>query len=130
MNTKFPPGTKAHFLNLLSGTLQPDDETWILDKPLYFYSAELDRVIETPAASKTDFCSVPRIPIVYSIAGNKYKRSGALHDNTYATRMFPRGICDDLLHEALISEGCHEMRADEFYLGVRAFGGSHYGDKD
>lgn len=119
--------TKAHFLNLFSGTLQADDETWILDKPLYFYSADLDKIIETPAGSDTDGCSVPRLPFIYAFVGNKYHRSGALHDDLYKRSVYEREVCDKLLYEALISEGCSAIRAEEFYIGVRAFGWQFYG---
>lgn len=129
VNIDYPPGTKAHFINLFSGTLQKDDKTWILDKPLYFYSAKLNKTIKPPAGSDTDGCSVPRLPFIYAFVGNRYHCSGALHDNLYKQAVYPRHICDELLYEALISEGCSLIRAEEFYLGVRAFGWQFYGDK-
>ena len=126
LTVKYPPGTKAHFLNLLSGTLL-DDTTWRLDKPLYFYTAKNNRVVTVPAGSTTDGCSVPRLPWIYAALGGRYHRSGALHDYIYRMSVYPREDCDDLLYEALISEGCPSIRAEEMYLAVRAFGWQFYG---
>ena len=127
LTVKYPPGTKAHFLNLLSGTLGADDKRWTLDKPLFCYSAKNQKVFKTPAGSTTDGCSVPRLPWIYAALGGRYHRSGALHDYIYRMSVCPREDCDNLLYEALVSEGCPPIRAEEMYLAVRAFGWQFYG---
>lgn len=73
----------------------------------------------------TNFCSVPDVPGVYEVLGNRARKSGAIHDKLY-TGLVPREKADELLREMLVLNGMSKCEAEEFYLAVRAFGGPHY----
>ncbi len=105
---------------------------WLILAPFSFYSAALDQVItfypDNPGAGRTtDFCSVPSVPLIFDLYGDKYHQSGAAHDDMYRRSMFPRDVCDRLLSEMVLSEGANRVEARAFYCGVSEFGGSHYG---
>ena len=55
------------------------DTVWRLTKPLVYYSA-LAGVVFVPTGFETDFASVPRLPIVYALYGNRAHHEGVIHD--------------------------------------------------
>ena|ERR1035437_8811028 len=86
-------------------------------------------VITAPAAFITDFCTVPRMPLIYDLFGNIARKAGALHDFLYSQATHPRDWCDLVLKAALIAQGVSEIKAYEMWLAVRVKGGPHYGTK-
>lgn len=94
----------AKFLTLLKSTEQLDGRH-ILDAPLLFYSAMLGKTETVEEGFDTDFCSVPRLPFLYALLGDRFHKTGALHDKTYRYALYPRSICDLLLREGIIAEG-------------------------
>jgi hypothetical protein len=72
--------SKARFISELSCSLKDDDSIWALKLRLLYYSAMLDALLEIEAGFETDFASVPRIPIAYTLYGNRAHREGVLHD--------------------------------------------------
>jgi hypothetical protein len=115
------------FLGNLDVRLIRDDalEEWMTLAPFGYQNEDL--TINVPAGFVTDFMSVPRIPLVYDILGNRGKRLGVIHDWTYKQALFPRRMCDDLLLE--MGELCGFSRHEiwEVYVAVRMCGGPHYG---
>jgi len=101
-------------------------QVWELQSPLIYSSDIVNMVISVPAGFKTDFCSVPRIPIVFDAVGDLGNRAGTVHDFLYSRQMFDRLHCDSILKEALITCGVEEWKAQAMYLAVRAFGSSHF----
>lgn len=95
---------------------------------------------EIPLGFTTDFCSVPRVPLAYTLFGGKYSRSGTLHDALYSgwhevhiynkhTReivKITRELADDILFAALRAEGAFWITARAMYRGVRIFGGAFF----
>lgn len=81
-----------------------------------------------PVGFRTDFCSVPRVPLAYEMLGNRARRAGTIHDLLYKTHVVPRKLADEVLREMLLmpEEGVCHFEAMEFYLAVRTFGGSHW----
>lgn len=72
--------TPSHFLNELGVTLKPDtDNIWVLYSPLEYWSAEFGLII-VPSRFETDFASVPRLPIIYNLWGDRMHREAVLHD--------------------------------------------------
>lgn len=119
----------SQFLSTIRGTLVVDEESelWQLDIPLD-YQCDLTGTVErVEQGFRTDFCSVPRVPGVYVLLGNRARKTGALHDWLYYTKKYPRDVCDKILLEALQVNGVNKFQAYLFYLGVRAGGSSHYG---
>lgn len=113
--------------SLFDGTeIDEFEGIWQLDAPLAYYSLILGRLVTIPAGFKTDFASVPRLPIVYLAAGNKGNRAAVVHDWLYSTQCVDRGTADRVLREAMLSCGYSDMLANSFYLAVRTFGESHW----
>ena len=117
---------KPRFLNTLQVKQLPD-ERWELTQPLTFYSSF--GFVSIPAGFDTDFCSIPRIPFVYSWLGNRFQAAGAIHDYIYRYKMFPRWICDAILCEAAEALGATPVEQDVLWAGVRLGGWMYYGRK-
>lgn len=63
--------------------------TWVLQTDLAFLS-EIYGLIVVEAGFETDFASVPRIPIVYWLAGGTADASAVVHDYL-VSQLYPRG---------------------------------------
>ncbi len=122
----------AGFLSPLTVTLLDDianegSGNWRVEAPLIYWSQVAGRLITVPPGFETDFASVPRLPFVFMIHGNKAHRPATLHDFCYHTKLIPRELCDAVFREAIIAIGLTADEAEEFYLGVHLGGESHYG---
>ena len=58
-----------------------------LQKPLVYLDGE--RTIRVPSGFETDLASVPRLPIVYDLWGNRAHREAVLHDYLYSIGATP-----------------------------------------
>jgi len=117
------------FIGDLVCKLIEDDESglWELMQPLSFQSEVAGCTIVAPIGHRTDFCSVPRVPLAYEMLGNRARKSGAIHDKLYDSHELSREMADQVLREMLLLNGVDHFEAMEFYLAVREFGGSHWG---
>lgn len=79
-----------------------------------------------PAGFETDFASVPRLPVVYTIAGNVAHKSALVHDYLYRLKGVSRKYADDVFFEAMKTEGVSSLRRNLMYSAVRVFGGPAY----
>ena len=91
----------------------------MLTRHLQFYSAILDKVITAPAGFTTDFGSVPRLPLAYSLFGDVGHASAAIHDYLLVTGVIPRWEADKIYVEALKVEKVGAWRRYPMFLGVR-----------
>jgi hypothetical protein len=107
--------------------VNPDQGTWRLTQPLSFHSI-FAGVLTVPAGFVTDFASVPRIPIIFDVLGDKGQAAATLHDWLYAKPhpLETRERADEVLKEALIAQGMDDAEASLMFLGVRLGGESHY----
>jgi hypothetical protein len=80
---------KSKFLTELDVRLKDDDAVWVLDSPLIYQSESLGVVIEVPTGFETDFASVPRVPIIYSLFGDRAHRESVLHDYLFRSDSVP-----------------------------------------
>lgn len=78
----------ARFLTQLKITLLDNDKIWILDAPL-IYESDLVGRIEVPVDFQTDFASVPRLPIIYSLFGDRAHREAVIHDYIFRIDSIP-----------------------------------------
>ena len=119
----------SRWVGRLAVALVQDDESgvWQHLEPLGFDSAIAGRVITVPVGDTTDFCSVPRVPLVYEMLGNRARRAGAVHDRLYKTHELTREMSDEVLREMLVQDDVDACEAQAFFLAVRMFGGSHWG---
>jgi len=108
------------FLTDLEARLKNDDSIWILDAPLVYDSAILGR-IEVPAGFETDFASVPRVPIAYTLFGDRAHREAVIHDYLYRIDSVPQatfGQANDVFLEAMKCRGKSWFVRTMMYLGV------------
>lgn len=109
-----------------SETANAERGEWELAQPL-IYRALNGSVYTVPAGFKTDFASVPRLPLLFALLGDVAHEAAALHDYLYtAPHPCSRDRADSLLREAAIGSGVHGWQAAMLYYGVRLFGGSHW----
>lgn len=72
----------AKFITELDARLKDDDTVWVLSVPLIYESDIVGR-IRVPARFQTDFASIPRLPLIYSLFGDRAHRESVLHDYLY-----------------------------------------------
>ena len=118
----------AAFIGDLVVKLVQDDTQglWELVQPLSFQSDVAGRTLVAPVGHRTDFCSVPRVPFVFDILGDRARKSGTIHDWLYTAHPVDREVADEVLREMLLVDGIGHADAEMFYLAVRAGGSSHW----
>lgn len=71
----------SEFLTELDFKISPSNENvFILKAPLVYYSSLLGREITARDGFNTDLASVPRIPIIYELWGNRAHYEAVIHD--------------------------------------------------
>lgn len=102
----------SKFLTELEVCLVDDDDTWILRSPLV-YESNIVGTVTVPAGFLTDFASVPRVPVVYRLYGDRAHRESVLHDYLYCLDSVPLVSFSDankVFFEAM------ECRGKPFYI--------------
>lgn len=74
----------------------------------------------------TDFASVPRIPIAFTLFAGKAKKSAVLHDWLYTHKPFSRAEADKAFLCAMEAEGLGWFTRQSMYRGVRMGGASYW----
>lgn len=87
-----------------------------------------NRRIIVPIGFETDFASVPRIPIVFELFGNRAHEPAVVHDYLYTLggSDADREYADQVLRAGIITFNKDSVLAENMYLGVRAGGASHW----
>jgi hypothetical protein len=130
---------KRGFTDLLSATEIGEAEgraVWKLEKPLDFILDE-KRMIHIPPGFETDLASVPRLPIIYGIWGDRAHRASVMHDYLYRIGSVVVGPgskltgaskedADWYFRLAMISTGEPYYIYQPMYLAVRIGGGSSF----
>ena len=105
-------------------------QTWRLLAPLRYASAIAGAVIEVPAGFVTDFDSIPRwLPLTYAFLANRIQEEAAVHDFLYRRESLvsvSRKIADDVLYEAMETQGEPWLARTLIWAGVRAGGWTAY----
>jgi len=83
----------SKFLTNLSVELKEDSRVWIVTFPLIYASDLIDQVL-VPEGFETDFASVPRIPLIYSMWGDRAHREAVLHDYLFRSDSLPETSFD------------------------------------
>lgn len=94
-----------------------------------YYQCDNDHLIIIPKGFQTDFASVPRVPIVFMLYGDRAHHEAVLHDYLYRTNSIPivtRSEADNYFKEAMISRRKPYYIYQPMYLGVRLGGFSAY----
>jgi hypothetical protein len=108
-----------------------DDGAWLLVSNLR-YDSDVAGMIDVPAGFQTDFASVPRLPIFFTLFGDRAHREAVLHDYGYRVDSVPpmsRSMVDDLFLEAMKERGKGFFVRYAMYWGVRAGGWTAYHKK-
>lgn len=116
----------ARFLSLLRVERVAGSDDWVLTSELAFSSAVLKRLIIVPIGFRTDFASVPRLPLAFLLFGGVADEAAVVHDFLYSTGACSRKLADDVFAEASKACGVPAWRRGPMWLGVRLFGGSRY----
>ena len=99
-----------------------DDGDWEVHELFRYFSELLNYEIKVPVGFRTDFASIPRIPIVFDILGDTCHEPAVIHDYLYATAKTDRKTADNVLLEAMETFGIHWLDRRMIYLGVRIGG--------
>jgi hypothetical protein len=102
-----------------------DEGEWRLLSPLV-YRSDIAGQIEVPQGYVTDFASVPRLPMVYLLAGDTAHEAAVIHDWLYALGTVARSVADDVFREAAAASGVAWWRRWMLWLGVRVGGSAAY----
>ena len=115
---------RAQFLNLLRA--EKLDGTWRLVRALRYQSSVAGARIIVPEGFVTDFASVPRLPLIYLLAGNTAHSAAVVHDYLYQYHLpgIDRSQADAVFYEAMRASGESRWRAWTMWSAVRMFGGS------
>lgn len=104
-------------------------EIWCGLEPLGFRSKRFGDVI-TPPGFRSNYASVPRLPLVFLMAGGRASKAAYLHDCEYTLRRMSREDADDLFLEALLlNPSIPEGLAHSMHKAVRWFGGHSWEDE-
>lgn len=102
---------------------------WELLEPMLFESEQFGDVV-IPAMFRTNYASVPRMPLIFLLAGDRAHKEAALHDWIYTTRTMPREDADALFLEALLLNPLiSRPLAYAMHRAVRWFGSSSWTDE-
>ena len=115
----------ARFLTTLE--VRYDGKDRILTAPLK-YESDIAGSIVVPEGFRTDFASVPRVPLLYLLFGNTAHEAAVIHDYLYRYAIVPRRTADRVFREAMNASGVWAWRRYPMYMGVRMFGGFCYDD--
>ena len=119
---------KSGFLTELDAIFH-DDAIYILAAPLIYWSALLDCLITVPVGFQTDLASVPRLPVIYTLWGDRAHREAVLHDYLYRIDSRPvvsESQANGVFLEAMESRGVVASIRWPMYWGVCAFGWCSY----
>ena len=121
---------KAGFRNHLFFELKEgSDIIHILFYPLVYYSVILGRFITINSGFYTDLASVPRIPFIYNLWGNRAHREAILHDYLYRKDSDPivsYSMANRIFLEAMESRGVKPWIRNPMYWGVCLGGFTSY----
>ncbi len=113
------------FLTNLDIQLIDEDTTWRLASPLVYLCDLLSCRITVPAGFKTDLASVPRLPMIYAMWGDRVHREAVLHDYLYRAGAFPSvtfEMANQIFFEAMTSRGVSAWIRYPMYWAVSMFG--------
>lgn len=102
--------------------------TWELIAPLRYRTLVfgVPVIIEAPVGLRTDFASIPRVPIAWWLTKGVMVRPAVIHDFLYGRRIYQRATCDRIFLEAGESLGVARPLRTGMYAAVRVGGGPSY----
>lgn len=124
---------KVQFLSELDvRKIENDGWQLLADFKAEFIRGEYTLHICVPTGFKTDFASVPRLPLAYLLAGDTTHKAPVLHDWLYSIGQaeWQRKEADEVFLAAMKAEGISLPLRQAMYAMVRVFGGSHFEERE
>lgn len=122
----------SRFLSELNAQLKPgSDKIWVVKFPL-IYESDILGLISVPAEFETDFASVPRIPIIYSLWGALAHREAVIHDYLYRKDSEPQATysqANNVFCEAMEVRKKRKLVRYPMWIGVVLGGWTSYHKK-
>ena len=116
----------SRFITNLDMKLKIDtSNTWVITTPLVYGSDLIGRVTVS-TGFETDLASVPRIPIIYSMWGNRAHREAVVHDYLFRIDSVPKvdfAIANKVFLEAM------DARAKRWYIRYPMYWAVCFGSK-
>lgn len=93
---------------------------WKILEPLIYVTHITDtpQLIYVRPGFVTDLASVPRLPLVFLLAGRLSHEPAVIHDWCYYKQLFPRSVCDKIFLEAMGTKNVNPIMAGAMYSGV------------
>lgn len=117
----------SRFLDPLNVTEVDDVFFKIIDHP-FRYQSDLGGLIAVPQGFRTDFASVPRLALIFSVLGDIAHQASVIHDWLYYAGLYMRRESDLILLEAMKETGIATWRRYPIYWGVRMGGWKPWND--
>jgi hypothetical protein len=118
----------ARFLTELDISVKADN-LFKLEKPLVYESSVLKATIRVPEGFYTDLASVPRVPVIYTLWGNRAHHEAVLHDYLYRIDAEPAATYEQanrVFLEAMRERGKGWWISRPMYWGVCIGGNGSY----
>jgi len=116
----------------------PNDEhgtpLWRVLEPLNFHSEKFSKHYVVPAGFLSDLASVPRVPILWLVAGRVGNAAAIVHDWLYNygvkfKQIADRAEADEIFFEAMVDCRVPLWRAWAMFGAVRLFGAANFKDR-
>lgn len=111
----------SQFLDKLV-TEEVDDQIFSIAIHPFRYQSDIAGLITVPVGFYTDFASVPRLGLVYSMLGDCAHQPAVIHDWLYYAAITDRATADNVLFEAMGVIGLPFWRRYPIWWGVRVGG--------
>ena len=118
----------ARFLTKLDISVITDG-LYRLERPLVYESDVLKATVRVPEGFYTDLASVPRVPLVYTLFGNRAHYESIIHDYLYRIDAEPHATysqANEAFLEAMIERGKGWWISRPMYWAVCGFGNGSY----
>ena len=105
------------------------ERVWFLDEPLGYYSDLLKQAIWAPVGFYTDLASVPRLPIIYTLWGDRSHREAVIHDLLYRRGAVPdvtQSQANHVFYEAMLVRDKPWWIRHPMFWGVSLGGSSSF----
>lgn len=112
----------SRFLDRLTVTEVDDKIFSVAYRPFRYQSDVAAQLITVPIGFYTDFASVPRLGLIYSMLGDCAHQPAVIHDWLYYAAITTKEVADLVLLEAMKVIGISAWRRYPIYWGVK-FGG-------
>lgn len=114
----------SQFLDRLTVTEIDDHIFAVAYRPFRYQSDVAGQILTVPIGFYTDFASVPRLGLIYSMLGDLAHQPAVIHDWIYYSAITTKEVADLVLLEAMEVIGLPVWRRYPIYWGVK-FGGFH-----